>query len=172
MSIFARLFRASADPREAMRPLWHKVVEISRQEHWYEADGVADTVSGRFDMITAVLSLVLIRMEREEELIQPSVWLTELFVEDMEGQLRQSGVNDVVVGKRMGKLISVLGGRIGAYRDALTQDGEAALREAINRNVSLLDGHTAEPLANDLRALAARFDTVGSSALLAGDIAP
>ena len=172
MSIFARLFRASTDPREALRPLWHKVVEISRQEHWYATDGVADTVAGRFDMITAVLSLVLIRMEREENLIQPSVWLTELFVEDMEGQLRQSGVNDVVVGKRMGQLMSVLGGRLGAYRDGLAQHDEATLCAAIQRNVSLLDGYEPKPLANELRALAARLDATEPTALLEGTVAP
>ena len=57
-----------------------------------------------------VLALVLLRMEREEALIAPSVLLSKLFIEDMDGQMRQSGVGDLVVGKRMGKLMGALGG--------------------------------------------------------------
>ena len=121
MSIFARLFRpksAGADPREALRPLWHRIVELSRTPALYRDDGVADTVAGRFDMITVVLAVVLMRFERDRVLTGEAALLTELFVEDMDGQLRESGVGDVVVGKKVGKLVSVLGGRLGALREA------------------------------------------------------
>jgi len=47
--------------------------------------------------------------------------------------LRQIGVGDLVVGKHMGKMVSALGGRLGAYRDALGND--AALRAALLRNM-------------------------------------
>src|SRR5690242_175370 len=99
MKLLARLFGSGNDPREALRPLWHRVVELAREKRWYAEHGVADTIEGRFDMITAVLALVLLRMEREPELVESSVFLTELFVEDMDGQLRERGVGDVVVGK-------------------------------------------------------------------------
>lgn len=138
MSFLSRLFK----PRDAsanMRPLWHRIVEIAREPRWYGQHGVADTVPGRFDAIALVLVLVLLRMEREEALIPPSVRLTELFVDDMDGQLRQNGIGDLVVGKHMGKLMGVLGGRLGAFREALPL-GEAALSEVIVRNVTLLDG--------------------------------
>src|SRR3546814_18038090 len=69
-------------------------------------------------MICAVLSLVVLRLEARDLRTQ-SALVTELFVEDMEGQLREFGVNDVVVGKRMGGLMSALGGRLGALRMAL-----------------------------------------------------
>ena len=67
MNLLSRLFRSTPDPREALRPLWHRVVEISREPQWYTDCDVADSVAGRFDMITAVLALVLLRLEREEE---------------------------------------------------------------------------------------------------------
>lgn len=170
MSFLSRLFRSSPDPRESMRPLWHRVVEISRDPRWYEKDGVADTVPGRFDMIAAVLSLVLIRMEREADLAQQSVWLTELFVKDMDGQLRESGVGDMVVGKHMGRLMSVLGGRLGAYRTALDSEEEGLLSEAVRRNVTLVEGAEPSALASDLRQLSGVLDGTESTALLAGDI--
>jgi cytochrome b pre-mRNA-processing protein 3 len=127
MSLLARLMGRSHDERDGVRPLWHRVVEIAREKEWYATCGVADSVAGRFDMITLILALVLLRMEREEALITPSVWLTELFVEDMDGQLRQGGVGDLVVGKHIGKLMGTLGGRLGAYRTALASgQGEQA----------------------------------------------
>src|SRR5690606_22312251 len=107
MSLINRLFRTRPDPREELRPLWHRSVEISREPRWYAQYGVADTVAGRFDMITAILALVLLRLEQEGGSIADTSLLAELFVEDMDGQLRESGVGDVVVGKRRGRLMSV-----------------------------------------------------------------
>ena len=134
------------------RPLWHRTVEIAREKEWYRDCGVADTVAGRFDMITLILSIVLVRMEREAELVEPSVRLTELFVEDMDGQLRESGVGDVIVGKRVGQLMSVLGGRLGAYREALAARDEGLMAEAIGRNVTLHDGTDPLLLTRRVRA--------------------
>ena len=54
----------------------------------------------------------------------------------MDGQLREFGVNDVVVGKRIGKLMSVLGGRLGAYRGALVEKDRERLIGAVARNVT------------------------------------
>ena len=108
MNFLSRLFGKSQDDREPVRPLWHRVVELARAPEWYADCGVADTVPGRFDALALVLALVMLRMERETALIAPSALLGELFVEDMDGQLRQSGVGDLVVGKRIGKLMGAL----------------------------------------------------------------
>ena len=169
MSLLSRLFRSKPDPREALRPLWHRVVEIARERDWYAMHGVADTVAGRFDMITAVLAIVLIRMERETILVPPSARLTELFVDDMDGQLRESGVGDIVVGKHIGRLMSTLGGRLGAYRDGLAQ-GEAIMAGAVSRNVTLLDGHGTEGVAAALATLSAQLAPIEAEALLDGII--
>jgi cytochrome b pre-mRNA-processing protein 3 len=169
MSLLSRLFRQKPDPREALRPLWHRIVEIAREPEWYARHGVADTVAGRFDMITAILAMVLIRMEREAILLPHSARLTELFVDDMDGQMRESGVGDVVVGKHMGKLMSVLGGRLGAYREGLEQGG-SVMDEAITRNMSLLDGHAPTGVAAGLLALSQTLQSLEAEALLDGII--
>ena len=169
MNLLARLFRSAPDPREALRLLWHRVVEISREPEWYAECGVADTVAGRFDMITAVLALVLLRLERDGDGGPQSALLAELFVEDMDGQLRESGVGDIVVGKHIGKLMASLGGRIGAYRAALADP--VLLEDAVRRNVSLLDECGPEALAERLRSLAAQLDATAADALLGGRIA-
>ena len=169
MSLLARLFGQTQDDRAVARPLWHKVVEIAREKEWYRDCGVADSVAGRFDAIALILSLVLLRMEREQELIEPSVRLTELFVEDMDGQLRESGVGDLVVGKHVGKLMSTLGGRLGAYRDGLSA-GEQAMAEAVARNVTLIEGADPVLVARRARAFAAGLALVPAHRILAAEI--
>ena len=78
-----------------------------------------DTIDGRFDMIAAILALVLLRLEAEGEAGRdPSVLLTEIFIDDMDGTLRQIGIGDYVVGKHVGRMMSALGGRLAAFRDA------------------------------------------------------
>ncbi|MDE2411668.1 MAG: ubiquinol-cytochrome C chaperone family protein [Sphingomonadales bacterium] len=170
MSLLARLLGTRPDPREALRPLWHRTVEIAREPGWYARGGVADTVAGRFDAITLVLALIMLRMDGHAELKAPSARLTELFVDDMDGQLRQSGVGDLVVGKRIGKLVSVLGGRIEALREALVATDDATLIEAIERNVTLDDNGDPAAIAAELRVLAARLAATTDADLLAGAI--
>ena len=170
MNLISRLFRSAPDPREGLRPLWHRIVALSREPEWYAECGVADSVAGRFDMISTVLALVLLRLERDGGRQGDSALLTELFVEDMDGQLRESGVGDVVVGKRMGRLMAVLGGRLGAYRSALAEDGNAALEDALRRNVTLLEGRGPEALAARLRDLHRLLRDVATDDLLTGRI--
>ncbi|WP_204310223.1 ubiquinol-cytochrome C chaperone family protein, partial [Enterobacter cloacae] len=61
-----------------------------------------------------------------------STHLTEVFIDDMDGQLRQIGIGDIVVGKHVGKMMGMLGGRLGAYREALAAGG---FDEALVRNL-------------------------------------
>jgi cytochrome b pre-mRNA-processing protein 3 len=168
-----QLFR-SDNEQAALRPLWQRVVELAREPGWYRAGehggGIADTVSGRFDAITLVLALVLLRMERDPALIASSARLAELFVSDMEGQLRQSGIGDPTLGKQMGKLMSTLGGRIGALRDGLAAEGEALLTAAVARNVSLIEGADPAHVAAELRVLAGELAALDTAELLAGRI--
>ena len=154
-----------------LRPLWHRVVEIAREPQWYATGGIADSLPGRFDAITIVLSLVLLRMEASEPVRGHTARLTELFVADMDGQLRQSGVGDVVVGKHMGRLMSALGGRIDAFRAGLAEPDDAMLAAAVERNVTLIEGADTAAVAQAMRALAATLTQTDDAALIAGTIA-
>jgi cytochrome b pre-mRNA-processing protein 3 len=168
MSFFSKLFGTGPDPREAVRPLWHKVVELARDPAWYSQCKVADEVDGRFDMITAVLSTVAVRLETAN-LHSESALLCEFFVEDMDGQLREFGINDVVVGKHMGRLMSTLGGRLGAYRPALLDGDVVKLEAAIGRNVSFAEGGSPAGVAARLQALHNHLATLDETALLGAD---
>jgi cytochrome b pre-mRNA-processing protein 3 len=135
LSFFSRLFGARQD-RARLRPLYDAVVAEGRRPAWYRDGGVPDTLEGRFDIIAAVLAMVLIRLEMEGERgRQVSVLLTEVFIDDMDGSLRELGVGDMVVGKRVGKLMGALGGRLGVFREGLEGGGiEAAVRRNVFRD--------------------------------------
>jgi cytochrome b pre-mRNA-processing protein 3 len=169
MSFLSRLLGTQPDPREALRPLWHRVVELAREPSFYAQCGVADSVGGRFDLITAVLCTVMVRVEASEMRTE-SALLAELFVEDMDAQLREFGVNDVVVGKRMGKLMSVLGGRLGAYRGALNDRDRDRLIAAVARNVTFSEtadeAASAAGVADKLLALSGRLAGFSDDELL------
>ena len=145
--------------------MWHRIVAMAREPRWYAQYGIADTVAGRFDAVTLILSIALLRMEREQSLIEPSVRLTEIFIEDMDGQLRQSGVGDIVVGKHIGRLMSVLGGRLGAIRDALPQ-GNAALAEVIRRNVTLAEDADPAGVAQEAMSFFRQLDKLPADDVL------
>ena len=168
MSFLSKLLGTQKDPRDVVRPLWHKVVELTRDPSWYADCKVADTVAGRFDMITAVLSVVVVRMEAADR-HQQSALLCELFVEDMDGQLREFGINDVVVGKHVGKLMSSLGGRLGAYRPALTEGDAARLEAAVTRNVTFTEDDSPACVASKLQNLHDHLASVDADALIAAD---
>lgn len=151
-------------------PLYHAIVAEGRQPHWYREGAVPDTLDGRFDMIVAVLALVLMRLDATDAK-QESVWLTELFIDDMDGQLRQEGIGDVIVGKHIGRMVSALGGRLSAYRAALSGDadfGEALIRNLYRGEAPAHDAITHVDMA--LRQRHARLNAVDRASLLAGDL--
>ena len=53
------------DRRDEWRPLYAAIVAEARRPEWYTGAAVPDTVDGRFDMLALVISLVMIRLERE-----------------------------------------------------------------------------------------------------------
>jgi cytochrome b pre-mRNA-processing protein 3 len=159
------------DDDGALLPLYHAVVAEGRAPHWYVEGQVPDSVDGRFDMIAAILSMVLLRLEAEPAGTASSVRLTERFVDDMDGQLRQIGIGDITVGKHMGRMMSMLGGRLGAYRDGLAAGD---LAPALARNLYRGDppGEAAvRHVADRLTGFKARLDALPLDAVIDGRLA-
>lgn len=170
MTLLNRFFSRS-DPRDSMVPLYNAIVTEARQPVYYTEGGVPDTREGRFEMIAALLSLTLLRLEQDEAQKQNSVFLTELFVSDMDGQLRQFGIGDMLVGKHIGKLMSALGGRLGAYRSALV--GSESWDDVVQRNFFADDAAMASQAAAlpaMLNAYSNRIAPIGTAEIIAGQL--
>lgn len=134
MSLLKRLFgNTEPDPKSKLVPLYNQIVAKARLPHWYVEGQVPDSIDGRFDMVAAILTLVLLRLEEDPSRAQDMAHLTEVFVDDMDGQLREVGIGDMIVGKHIGKIMGALGGRLGAFREALTDN--AGLDGVILRNI-------------------------------------
>ncbi len=167
---FEFLNRLFAPPEtKALDALWQRIVAVARNPRWYRDGRVPDTIDGRFDMVALVLSLVLVRLEQAGDGIA-QVQLTERFVDDMDGNLRQQGIGDVVIGKHVGKMMGALGGRLGAYRAALEPSGdlEAALARNLYRGAA--DEAGLVFAAAETRRLAAAIAAVPADRLLAGEL--
>lgn len=130
MGVIARLLGRRDDQ---MQHAYAAVVALARDPAWYARGGVPDTLDGRFEMVSLVMALALARLEALGGQARPdATYLTEHFITDMDGQLREIGIGDLVVGKQVGKMMGHLGGRIAAYRG---EGGEASLGEALDRNL-------------------------------------
>lgn len=167
MTLLSSLF-SRKDDRAPLRPLYAAVVDCARAPHWYLDGAVADSIDGRFDMVAAILALVLLRLDALDMKVEETR-LTELFIDDMEGQVRQIGFGDLIVGKQVGRMVGALGGRLDAYRAGLA--GEAPLGEALVRNLYRGQAPADTALAHvetRLRAFAAGLDALAPDALLAG----
>lgn len=151
MSLLKSIF-GEAKQRAPLEPLYRAIVARGRDPAWYREGKVPDTIDGRFDMIAAILALVLLRLEAEGEAGRdPSVLLTELFIDDMDGTLRQIGIGDYVVGKHVGRMMSALGGRLAAFRAAREQ---GSFGETVERNIF----HDAPPSAEAPAVVAGRLE--------------
>lgn len=136
MTLFGRLFGAASPDEEAAHGLYAALVGQARRSEFYSALGVADTVDGRFDMIVLHAALLLRRLtaegRRSARLAQA---LFDLMFADMDRNLREMGVGDMGVGKRIKQMAKAFYGRAAAYEAALAEPGDAALAEALARNL-------------------------------------
>ena len=129
---------AATDGDARAAELYDEVVRVARRPDWYVEGGVPDSIDGRFDMVVLALSLLLVRLERDDADPRAralSSLLVERFAADMDGSFREIGIGDMVIGKHMGRAMQALGGRLGSYRDALAEGADPALlRTALARN--------------------------------------
>ena len=168
MQLLKRLFGAA--DRGTAPALYDAVVALGREPHWYQAGGVPDTIDGRFDMIAAVLAIVMLRLEGDPQGVPQSTALAECFIDDMDGQLREIGIGDIVVGKHLGRMMGMLGGRLGAYREGLSA---GSIREALVRNVYRGAAPDDAALAHTERALLDlrdRFAAAPVATFVAGEL--
>ncbi len=112
------------------------IVAQARQPAFYKDCGVPDTLDGRYDLLTLHCFLYLHRLKQEKgvpEAFGQAVF--DVMFQDMDQSLREMGVGDLSVGKKIKKMASVFYGRAEAYDKAIDSDDGEALHEALKRNI-------------------------------------
>lgn len=167
----AWLSRLVSSPPQSS-PLYERVVTEARAPHWYVAGEVSDTIDGRFAILATLLALASIRLERASESAQRAgIELTERFIADMDAEIRQLGIGDPAIGKQVGGMVGALGGRIGAWRQALADDEDWDQVTIRGLYRGLAPGQAA--LAHSMAALRAfwnRLERADDAALATGDL--
>jgi cytochrome b pre-mRNA-processing protein 3 len=160
-SFWSRFARRPRD-RDRLLPLYEAVVARARDPFWYREGQVPDSVDGRFDMLAAIMALVLIRFEAEpgDAPRQDMVYLTETFIADMDESLHQIGIGDYVVGKHVGRMMGALGGRLTAFRAAVS---DRDFTGPVHRNIF----HEAADTDAAVALVAARLERFDAALLLA-----
>jgi cytochrome b pre-mRNA-processing protein 3 len=116
--------RLTAEPRPGAE-LFEAATTIAREPHWYIEGKVPDTLDGRFAVLTTILALVLVRLEREDQAgNRLAVALTERFIEVMESEHREFGLGDPTLGRTVRRLVGSLGRRNGLWRSAVKSEEE------------------------------------------------
>ncbi len=121
-------------PRGAAAALYARAVEQGRRAEFYARLGVPDTLDGRFEMIALHVFLLLHRLKHDGEAAELAQALFDVMFDDMDQSLRQIGVGDLSVGKRVKAMARALYGRCAAYEAGLDA-GDASLAEALRRNL-------------------------------------
>lgn len=158
--------------------LYCAAVAAARQPWFYRELGVSDTLDGRFDLVGLHAFLVIRRLSA---LPPPgpdvSQAVFDAMFSDMDINLREMGVSDLAVGKRVTAMWEAFHGRSAAYAAALAdgnQDlGDTRLTEALTRNVwrgAAIPPGAPQRLARLVRRHAATLDQLAPAALQAGKL--
>jgi cytochrome b pre-mRNA-processing protein 3 len=115
--------------------LYRAAVEQARRPAFYALHGVPDTIDGRFDMVALHVFLILHRLKRDGQ-AQGAVGqaLFDLMFADMDGSLREMGVGDLSVGRKIKQMATGFYGRVAAYETGLASRG-GELERALRRNL-------------------------------------
>lgn len=148
--------------------LYRAIVARARHRDLYAAIGVPDTLDGRYELLMLHVILVIRRLrDADERTLAQAVF--DLMFADMDQALREMGVSDISVARRIRPMAEAYYGRSAAYEAALAGDApENALIETITRN-AFPDGDDRAGAVR-LAAYAARLVTALDQAS-AGDVA-
>jgi cytochrome b pre-mRNA-processing protein 3 len=172
--MFQRLLgRGRKSNRAITDALYDRIVAAARQPELYSAWHVPDTPLGRFEMLSLHMFLVQHRLKGEKGAAREMAQvLIEEFFSDVDHSLRELGIGDMGVPKRMKKLARMFYGRTGSYGDALDRGDAAAFAAALARNVRPEAGEWPEAAALAAYAEQASRMLAGqaSEAICAGSI--
>ena len=167
------LFRRKPHERAGFA-LYTAAVGAARQPVLFGPDGVPDTLDGRFDLVSLHVALLIARLHRDADPAGPLLAqaVFDAMFADMDINLREMGVSDMVVGKRVRTMWEAFHGRASAYEAAMESGDDATLEAALARNVWRGEPPVGGPARMGVRAKAVRAALLGQplAALLKGEI--
>jgi cytochrome b pre-mRNA-processing protein 3 len=173
MGLLQRLFGLAPSPAAAQASeLLAWVVDISRAPGFFGAGRAADTFDGRLELVMAHAAVLTLRLRRDPKDAAVAQQFVDQFFRYLDASLREDGVGDLSVPKRMKKLAGAFYGRLQAYESGLVAAEPGALAAALRRNALDPDAEAfAQPLAQHLLSLAATLESTALGAVAALSIA-
>lgn len=165
------LFR-NKDRERRIETLYRPLVEQARRPAFFTDLGVPDTADGRYGLMVVHVFLFAHRLRDETMAAKAAAQaVCDRFFTEMDRALRELGVGDLSVPKRIRKVAGFYAGASAAYSQALEAGDEAALAAALVRNV-YIDVEASPPgaagLASYVRRQAAALAEAPVTELLAG----
>jgi cytochrome b pre-mRNA-processing protein 3 len=170
--VLERLFR----PRPALaagRALYPRVVEQARLPAFYERLGAPDTVEGRFELYSLHVLILLERLrERGDEGAEVGQGLFDAYLKGLDNALRELGVGDLSVGRKMRRLGEAFYGRGKSYEAAVAALPDAAALEAFLARTVYAEGDAAfaAQLADYVKRQRQALAAQPLAALLSGEV--
>jgi len=128
------LFRRSNPLAEFASAIYARTAGEARAEQLFEACGIPDTLDGRFDSLALHAALMIDRLRREPDGAALAQEYFDAMFRHLDLTLREIGVQDLGVGRRIKIMAEGLQGRALAYRVALAGGGATPLAEVLRRN--------------------------------------
>ena len=125
---------------------------------FYMEYGVPDTLDGRFEMTSLHIILAMQGMDRKL-----SQALFDRFFVGVDRSLREMGIGDLSVPRHMKRMMTAFNGRRVAYEAAFRGADDAALTDALKRNVY---GTVERPDDNHVKSLTAYVRRAAASIAL------
>lgn len=136
----------SRPARAAGEALYGSIAAQSRDPAFYRALGVPDRVDARFELYSLHLAILLERLAGQgEEAGEVGQAALDAYVRSLDDVLREVGIGDLSMAKKMKAIASLLMGRLKGVRDALSTPDESVLAEFIGRTVYADAGESADP---------------------------
>jgi len=165
------LFKKSADSA-SVYAVYNAIVAQSRQPVFYAEWGVPDTVTGRFDMISLHMALLFRRLRSDDQQVKDfSQAVFDLFFKDMDRSLREMGVGDLSISKRIQKMGNLFFGLLAAVNEAMDAGNMQGLDDVLARNIyAEIENAPARRLSEYLVAQSEYLDTQPIPAIMAGTL--
>jgi cytochrome b pre-mRNA-processing protein 3 len=137
-------FQPSRASQDADR-LLAAVTEASRRPSLFGPGRIPDTLEGRFEAVTLYAALALIRLRTEASAGPLAQAFTDKLFRSLDAGLREAGVGDLTVPKRMHALAGSFYGRVESYGRAIGAGDSGDLAAALGRNIFADEGHAFAP---------------------------